>query len=53
MTFGVPGAAIPGFIVPGMMDPGLPVGPAPSGPSVIVSLGVPYFRWVTGTPYLS
>lgn len=54
MTFGVPGAAIPGFIVPGQMDPGIPVGPASAtGPAAVFTIGIPYFRWVTGTPYLS
>lgn len=53
MTFGVPGAAIPGFIVPGQMDPGLPAGPSASGPAAVFTTGIPYFRWATGTPYLS
>lgn len=55
MTFTLPGVAIPGLAVPGVMDPGLPVGPsAPAtGPAAVFTTGIPYFRWVTGTPYLS
>lgn len=52
MTFTVPGAAVPGLAVPGVMDPGFPAASSPAA-TVVFSLGVPCFRWVTGTPYLS
>lgn len=29
------------------------VTPPPPGPAVIITTGEPYFRWATGTPYLS
>ena len=54
MSFTVPGVAIPGLAVPGVMDPGTPSGAGgATGPAVVFVLGIPYFRWATGTPYLS
>jgi hypothetical protein len=53
-VFTLPGVAIPGSAVPGVMEPGLPRGPVnTSGPPAVFTLGVPYFRWAAGTPYLS
>jgi hypothetical protein len=56
VSFTIPGTATPGLAVPGVMDPGTPAAvthPPPAGPAVVFQLGIPYFQWAAGSPYLS
>ena len=46
--------AVPGSMWPGAIWPGdVITASVSSGPAVVFTYGIPYFRWATGTPYLS